>query len=124
MAFGGWGEGKIGVTLDLANVDGGSSEADKNHAGEKASAKNRTPAPLRADAKLFSETGGFICEIPASKEKQFTALCKKNGLAEPICFGATTAASKLVFKNGSKKLIELDLKTASERWLNGLREKM
>ncbi len=102
MAFGGWGEGKIGADIDVKNCD---------------------EASLRNDQKLFSETGGFVCEIPASKSKQFEALCKKYQLV-PYEIGKTTSVSKLIFKNGTKNLINLDLKKACERWLNGLREKL
>jgi len=110
MAFGGWAEGKIGATIDIKNVDGSSNAKDPK-------------TTLRNDQKLFSETGGFVCEVPASKAKQFEALCKKNKLV-PFEIGKTTTAPKLTFKNGSKNLISLDLKKAADRWFNGLREKL
>lgn len=106
MAFGGWGEGKIGATVDVKNCDGSNG-------------KNG----LREDQKLFSETGGFVCEITPKNEKKFLELCKKYDLV-PYAIGQTVASSKLVFKNGTEKLIELDLKKACDRWMNGLREKL
>lgn len=106
MAFGGWAEGEIGASVDVKKC------------GDLQDGKD-----LRADQKLFSETGGFVCEVPASKSKKFETLCKKNGV-RPYRIGKTTTARKLVFKNGSKSLINLDLKKAAEQWGNGLREKL
>lgn len=102
MAFGGWGEGKIGVAIDL---------------------KKCSDQDLRDDQKLFSETGGFVCEIQPKNEQKFLALCKKYGIT-PFLIGKTTTTPKLTFKNGSKNLISLDLKKAADRWMNGLREKL
>jgi len=106
MAFGGWAEGKIGAQINLDSIP------LKDGRGENEEV-----------VKLFSETGGFICEVPASKSKQFEALCKKHELT-PYEIGKTTTAADLVFKNGSKKLIDLALPKAAERWMNGLREKL
>ncbi len=106
MCFGGWGEGKIGATVDVKNCDGSNG-------------KNG----LREDQKLFSETGGFVCEIAPKNEKKFLGICKKYDLI-PYEIGKTAALPKLVFKNGTQKLIELDLNKACDRWMNGLREKL
>ncbi len=106
MAFGGWGEGTIGATVDVKNSDGTNGKSG-----------------LREDQKLFSETGGFVCEISPKNEKKFLALCGKYDLV-PYAVGQTTVSPKLVFKNGTEKLIDLDLTKACDRWMNGLREKL
>lgn len=105
MSFGGWGEGKIGAEINIAHCD----DMKKNGISDM--------------AKLFGETGGFVCEVDAAKEKSFLTLCQKNGL-QPFLMGKTTTAAKLVFKTGTKKLIDLPLNKASDRWMNGLREKL
>lgn len=102
MSFGGWGEGRVGFDVDLAKVP------QKN---------------LRPDKKLFSETGGFIVEIPEKEEKNFKALCKKQSItAHEI--GATTQKSHMIFRNGTKLLIDIQVKNAASIWLNGLRDKL
>lgn len=102
MSFGGRGEGKIGATVDLKNIP----EKD-----------------LREDQKLFSETGGFVCEISPSKEKKFLQLARKNKL-EVFEIGSTQKKPELIYRSGSKNLIKLSLAQASHSWLNGLRDKL
>lgn len=135
MAFGGWADGKIGAEVNLDRVKlADRSEAEVLQSNKFAPANTKLPqAGLQAIAysrtgfantvKLFSETGGFVCEVPASKSGKFEALCKKNQLT-PYEIGKTTTAPKLIFKSGGKLLVNLELKKASARWLNGLREKL
>lgn len=101
MSFGGWGEGRVGAQVDLSKVP------QKN---------------LRPDKKLFSETGGFIVEVPAGKEKKFLEFCSKNK-AKVTEIGSTTKKSHLVFRNGSKVLADIKVEKAANTWLNGLRDK-
>lgn len=115
MAFGGWGEGKIGAQIQLTSVPLGDHKENKELYGTR---KGFTEV-----VKMFGETGGFVCEVPASKGKKFEALCAKYQL-EPYEIGKTTVAGKLVFKNGSQALVNLDLQKAADRWMNGLREKL
>jgi hypothetical protein len=115
MAFGGWGEGKIGAQIQLTSVPLADHKENKELYGGR---KGCTEV-----VKLFGETGGFVCEVPASKAKKFEAICAKHRL-EPYKIGKTTVAGKLVFKNGSRVLINLELQKAADRWLNGLREKL
>ena len=102
MVFGGRGEGKIGVEINLDAVPGNA---------------------LREDQKLFSETGGFVCEINPAHKKKFLALCKKYRY-KAYAIGETSKIAAIVFKKGGKELINLELKKAADRWMNGLREKM
>jgi phosphoribosylformylglycinamidine synthase len=130
MCFGGRGEGRIGAEIDLARVPG------SGHGSAVGGAKG-----LREDIKMFSETGGFVVEVLPANAKKFLAVCKKYKLiAHEI--GKTGAARgngskvgkkgsarssavpKIVFKNGSKKLVDLALAKAADAWVNGLREKL
>jgi phosphoribosylformylglycinamidine synthase len=102
MSFGGSGDGVIGFETDLQKVP------QKN---------------LREDVKLFSETGGFVLEIPAEKEKKFLAVCKKNKLnAHEI--GMTLKKPVINIKNGGKTLINIPVSSAAGVWLLGLRQKL
>ena len=102
MSFGGWGEGRIGAEIDLAKVP---------------------QKDLRPDIKLFSETGGFIVEVPAGKEEKFLKLCSKNK-AKVSEIGTTTKKSHLIFRNGAKVLTDIKVEKAANTWLNGLRDKL
>jgi len=127
MAFGGWGRGEIGATVDVAHCDGTGAKANTAAPKEEIPPElvpiSPSVEPLLADQKLFAETGGFVCEIPAAQEQKFLKLCQQYELT-PYLIGKTTSAEKLVFKNGAKPLISLDLGVACSRWLNGLREKL
>ncbi|MEZ4086816.1 MAG: phosphoribosylformylglycinamidine synthase subunit PurL [Candidatus Gracilibacteria bacterium] len=102
MSFGGWGEGRFGIDVDL----------------EKVPQKG-----LRADKKLFSESGGFVVEVPVENQKKFEAICKKNGVT-PYQIGETTKKSHIVFRNKDKVLADIKVEKAAETWLNGLRNKL
>jgi phosphoribosylformylglycinamidine synthase II len=102
MAFGGWGDGRIGFQIDLKKVP---------------------RAELREDQKLFSETGGFMVEIAPKNQKKFLALCAKNKLAV-FQIGKTIKSPRLQFKNGAQTVIDLPVGQAAERWMEGLREKL
>jgi phosphoribosylformylglycinamidine synthase subunit PurL len=153
MAFGGRGDGEIGVLIDLGMVPSSGAAA--------AEPKNKKDCDCRGDAdccgsdclsddkKLFSETGGFVLEVSPANEKKFLAVCKKNGV-QPYEIGITTRQQRIVFTAvaggydegcgcdeksdercdcdagamGRKKIIDLPLTDASDKWLNSLREKM
>ncbi|MBU0667550.1 phosphoribosylformylglycinamidine synthase subunit PurL [Patescibacteria group bacterium] len=110
MSFGGRGEGRVGAEIDLAKVPGNKPKTGSGKA-------------LRADKKLFSQTGGFVVEVPAAAAGKFTNLCKKNGItAHEI--GATTKRPRLIFREGKKILADISVEKAAEKWLNGLRDKL
>ena len=149
MAFGGWGQGKIGAEINLVSVPLGDAHSPD---AKVAASSDATALYSRKNfaniVKLFGETGGFVCEVPASKSKKFEALCKKWQLT-PYQIGRTTTASKLIFQNYTKagtapgggtgmgaaaggaskahklnSLIDLKLSVSADRWLNGLRKKL
>lgn len=102
MAFGGRGEGTIGINIDLKKVPDGK---------------------LTPDIKLFSETGGFVTEISPEKESQFLKICNKNNIS-PALIGETIAQPTIKIADGSKEITNLALEKAAEAWLNGLRSRM
>jgi phosphoribosylformylglycinamidine synthase subunit PurL len=132
MSFGGRGEGKTGFTIDLDKIP---------------------KKTLREDIKLFSETGGFVLEVPASggsfangaksaahsaggartsagtkaandsAENKFLAICKKYGLTAHE-IGITTFNEQIVVKNEGKIIMNLPVQKAADNWLNGLRTKL
>lgn len=115
MAFGGWGEAKLGVEIDLDAVP------LKDGKGKHSEVYDREGyAEL---VKLFSETGGFVVEVPPENEKKFLALCKKNQLM-PFEIGKTTKVKNLTFTSGKKADISIPLEKAADTWLNGLRNKL
>lgn len=125
MAFGGRGEplqesGKktgdfIGAEIDLEAIPLADGKDKNAHIYRRRGYANVV--------KLFSETGGFVLEVAHPKEKKFLQICKKNKL-EVYEIGVTTRAPKLIFKNGAKILVNLPVKKAAEKWLNGLRKKL
>ncbi len=78
---------------------------------------------LREDQKLFSETGGFVCEIAFTNEKKFLKICKKYRLT-PYAIGKTTKTPRLIFTSKGQKIIDMELKDVAQRWTLGLREKL
>lgn len=102
MAFGGRGEGRIGVEVDLEDVP---SDDTGN------------------DVKLFSETGGFVVEVSADNEQKFLEHCENNKI-KPFRIGKTIAQSKISITDGDKKIVDMPLEKAADAWLNGLRSRM
>ncbi len=100
MAAGGRGEGKFGVNVDI------------KEAGEG-----------RADTLLFSETGGFVIEVPEDKAKAFEELVDIHHV-KPIQLGTTTQTDEFTVAQNGATLISLPLKQVIDTWLNGLRNKL
>jgi phosphoribosylformylglycinamidine (FGAM) synthase-like enzyme len=67
---------------------------------------------------LFSETGGFVCEVAKDKEVNFVATLAKFGVV-PIKIGQTIDDSQ--FKVGE---INLKVEEMAKTWLEGLRSKL
>lgn len=102
MCLGGRGHGNIGVEILLDKIIG---------------------HQIRIDHKLFSESGGFICEVKPALMKKFLALAKKHKL-KLYSIGKTVKAPRLIFYRENKKIIDLTLEEAANAWLNGLRDKL
>lgn len=101
MCFGGRGDGKIGIEVNLKNVP---------------------RRDLRSDKKLFSQTGGFVVEVSKKSREKFLELFKKNNV--PVYeIGHTRVGAYTIF-DGRKKLINLPVKKLAKEWVNGLREKL
>jgi len=98
MCFGGRGDGRIGVDVDI-------SSAGNN---------------LRPDTLLFSETGGFLVEVPIEKQQQFEKISAQYGLS-PVNLGKTTKSEKIVIRVKKNKIMELPVAEAAQKWLNGVR---
>lgn len=129
MALGGRGEGKIGIKVNLENVLLESEESSSSTASfppdmsfprtrESSDSENWT-----AVRKLFSETGGFVVEIPPRRRKKFLEICAKYTLI-PYEIGRTIAEPQFTVTQGRKKLINLPISSLADRWLNGLRERL
>ncbi len=100
MAAGGRGEGVYGVNIDLKSAGEG-----------------------RADTLLFSETGGFLIEIPEDQVKAFEELADIHHV-QPRLLGTTTQADVFIVTQNEQALISLPLKQVIDTWLNGLRNKL
>jgi len=101
MSFGGNGQNRIGLAVDLDKV----------------------LDDLENWRKLFSETGGFVMEIRNTDKDRLTQIFTDHGL-EVYKIGKTSKESKFKIKNKDKKLIDLEIDKVSEVWLEGLRSKM
>jgi phosphoribosylformylglycinamidine synthase len=58
---------------------------------------------LRPDRALFSESSGFVVEVPAGREADFEALCRARGV-EPMRIGEVTAQPTLRVSVGGEAL--------------------
>ena len=77
------------------------------------------PGDLRADKKLFGETGGFVIEIEVKNlEPLRQTFAKRN--VELIQIGKTTNEKKIKIN----ECIDVDLMEAKKMWANGLRNKL
>ena len=76
---------------------------------------------LRADKKLFSETGGFVVEVAPEQVATFTDICKKYDV-DVYEIGATTNDQKLSVSGDVP--FSLSLEQLAGAWMQGLREKL
>lgn len=112
MCLGGRGDGKIGMDIDLARIgeDGGM---------------------LRADKKLFSETGGFLVEVPNAGRDAFLKLCALYSV-DVSEIGKTSDDFALTVRgddhmsdtSGDSVMFSFALSELSAVWTQGLREKL
>lgn len=102
MAFGGNADGTIGFDVELDHV------AEQN---------------LRTDKKLFSETGGFVLEIPAENLEAAQKIAQNYG-ADWVELGGTINEPQVTFNEENKPVITGALADFAHEWLNGLRDKL
>ncbi len=74
---------------------------------------------LSADTILFSETGGFVLEVDASKSAALLRLAKKSGVSL-IDIGTTTQQSTLSIRCSSSVLMEEQLDVLHAPWSTAL----
>lgn len=101
MSFGGDGQNKVGLEVDLDKISTG----------------------LESWRKLFSETGGFVMEISDKKEREVEKIFKNHGL-DIYKIGKTTKKSEFKIKDKNKNLVDLEVDNMSKAWLEGLRDKL
>ena len=73
---------------------------------------------LRSDFLLFSETPGFVLEVPDSEAAQVLARFEALGI---WCrtIGETCTQPVIAFNN----IVSIPLESATQAWVSGLREK-
>ncbi|MFC1784245.1 phosphoribosylformylglycinamidine synthase subunit PurL [Candidatus Neomarinimicrobiota bacterium] len=77
------------------------------------------PGDLRTDTLLFSETGGFILEIPKRNIKKVENVLNINS-CEYFKIGETTTDQSIKINN----MISVSISMAKKAWVNGLRDKL
>ena len=77
------------------------------------------PGDLRTDTLLFSETGGFILEIPKRNIKKVENVLNINS-CEYFKIGETTTDQSIKINN----MINVSISKAKKAWVNGLRDKL
>jgi len=108
MMMGGWAQGTLGVDLDLEQVPLGQGIA------------SRVRALL---LRLFSESSGFVLEVPPDRTEELTAVFDRWGVvAYPI--GQVVAEPRLKVQGRGEVWIHLDLEAMKEAWTSGLAEAM
>ncbi len=70
---------------------------------------------LRADALLFSETGGFIVEVSKENEQEFLQIAQAHTVPA-VKVGTTTPMSELSVTSNGTTLLKLDLTTTRATW--------
>lgn len=102
MAMGGEADGILGCSVNIE----ASSERD-----------------LPSWKKLFSETGGFVLEIPSINVEAARSVADSYGI-EMISLGTVTSEPMLSISDGESAVINLALDAVRDAWANGLREKL
>ncbi len=95
------GGGKLGIKADL-------SEAGKN---------------LKTYVKLFSQTGGFVCEVKPENLDKFVTITEKYGI-NILEIGRVISDSKFVVSDNGKEAVDLSLKEMQEAWLESLAKQL
>jgi phosphoribosylformylglycinamidine synthase len=103
MALGGRADGDLGINVDI----GKTCEED-----------------LQKYKKLFSQSGGFVVEVPPNSRDEFVKICKNNGVNEIYEIGEVAANQNIVISIKGQEIVNLPLSKAKDAWYNGLRKKM
>ena len=77
------------------------------------------PKNLRSDTLLFSQSGGFIVEIPQAGKSDFENGCRKAGIISSL-LGSTTKSSSLKISREKTVLLEVNLPATHKTWKNAL----
>ncbi len=78
------------------------------------------PCGLSAEKVLFSETGGFLVELPPGIEREVLALCARNRV-KLYRVGTLSTASKLEVISGGRRLAAWEHRIMREAFMNGCR---
>lgn len=113
MCLGGNASGRVGAKIVISTID-------ERPANGK---KDRKIKPLRTDTKLFSETGGFILEIPRKNINKAKRLAGSHRIPL-IKLGSTTKKKHLIAFDFGKEVLNVKLAKMRTAWSNGLREKL
>ncbi len=74
---------------------------------------------LRIDKALYSETGGFVLEIPKRNLSDVEKILARHS-CDYYKIGKTNLSKRIHIKNA----VDVDVETAKHAWLNGLRNKL
>jgi len=136
MCMGGDGEGTIGAKVIISGIGERAGAETSSKAESKKAAlsktgkagttgsKNSPPSRskgLRADTKLFSETGGFVVEIPHAGVKDAIKRASANGVPL-IKLGATVSKKNLAVFDEGRELFDLKLSQMRTTWMSALRD--
>lgn len=92
-----FGGGELGVEIDLKEIGHG----------------------LRIHQKAFSESGGFVVEVPEDQVVNFQQICKTHDL-EPLFLGHVTGESTFICSDDDREIIRQSLAVLQDAWLNSL----
>lgn len=102
MCFGGRGELRTGIEIDLALVP---------------------DVKLTATQKLFTETGGFIVEIDPQVFLSLQRQAEEAGVSLHQ-IGTIRSDEMFIVKQGETTVIDITVGALAQEWLNGLRKKL
>ena len=111
MCIGSEGVHKVGAKVTISTID------------EQPTKKNPKVKPLRTDQKLFSETGGFVLEIPRKDINKAKRIAASFGVPL-IKIGFTTSSKKLIIFDNGKDILNVKLGAMRTAWRDGLRNKL
>ena len=117
MCLGGSGDGRLGAKIVISTID------EREEVKKKKKHAKPTNVGLRTDVKLFSETGGFVLEIPRKSANQAKKIAGAHGIPL-IKLGFTTRTPKLVAFEFGKEVINVKLAPLRSAWVDGLRNKL